>query len=392
MTVRVVRPLRTGAIGVVVAGAVAATLLAGPAEASGSGAAGASGSGKGRGHAATQSALDAVVAAGVPGVTARVTDRHGTWKGTSGVGDLSDGTPRGARDRYRVGSVTKTFVATVLLQLQGEGRVDLDDPVEKWLPGLVRGEGYDAERITLRHLLNHTSGIYDFLDDEEFAGRFFTEEFFDHRYDTFTPQELVATGVRNKARFEPGEEWDYSNTNYVLAALVIEKATGEAYGDEIERRIIKPLGLRGTSVPGTDSRVPKPSSRAYHSFTGPGGKLRDVTELNPSAAFGSGEMISDSRDLTRFYSALLRGRLLPREQLAEMKDTVEVAPGTDYGLGLQRWRTSCGVLVWGHGGDIHGSSTTAVTTSDGRHTIAFNYNAIRTAQWKPVVEAEFCGD
>ncbi len=384
MTVRVVRPVRASAIGVVVAGAVTATLLAGPAEASGKG--------PDRGHAATQAALDAAVEAGVPGVTARAVGRHGTWKGTSGVGDLTEGTARGAHDRYRVGSVTKTFVATVLLQLQAEGTVDLDDPVETWLPGLVRGEGYDAERITLRHLLNHTSGIYDFLEDEEFAGKFFTENFFDHRYDTFSPYELVATGLRHKARFQPGEDWDYSNTNYVLAALVIEKATGHPYGDEIERRIIKPLGLRATTVPGTDPRVPAPSARGYHSFSGPGGKLRDVTELNPSAAFGSGGMISDSRDLTRFYSALLRGRLLPREQLAEMQSTVEVAPDTDYGLGLQRWRTSCGVPVWGHGGDIHGSSTTAVTTADGRHTLAFNYNAIGTAPWKPVVDAEFCGD
>ncbi|MER7177816.1 serine hydrolase domain-containing protein [Streptomyces mesophilus] len=351
--------------------------------------AGVLGADSGRRHAKTRAALDAAVAAGVPGATARVDDKYGVWKATSGLGDLTTGAPRGGHDRYRVGSVTKTFVATVLLQLQGEDRIDLDDPVERWLPGLVRGEGYDARRITVRHLLNHTSGIFDFLEDRRFADTYLDEDFLDHRYDSFTPEQLVATGVRNKARFDPGEGWDYSNTNYVLAALIIEEVTGRSYGEEIRRRIIKPLGLRATSVPGTEPTLPEPSSRAYATLGSPDGTLHDVTELNPSGSFGSGEMISDSRDLTRFYSALLRGRLLPREQLAEMMPTVPARPGADYGLGLQRWRTSCGTPVWGHGGEIHGSVSVALTSPDGRHSLAFNFNG--EGDWQPVANAEFCG-
>ncbi|WP_199548077.1 serine hydrolase [Streptomyces sp. N35] len=411
MTVRVVRPVRTGAIGALVAAAVTATLLITPAEAAGTAGrgtgtgtgtgasdarAGASDAGSGvldadsgRPHTKTRAALDAAVDAGVPGATARVVDKHGVWRATSGLGDLKTGAPRGAHDRYRVGSVTKTFVATVLLQLQGEHRIDLDDPVERWLPGLVRGEGYDARRITVRHLLNHTSGIADFLEDREFADTYLDEDFLDHRYDSFTPGQLVATGVRNKARFDPGEGWEYSNTNYVLAALIIERITGRPYGEEIQRRIIKPLGLHATSVPGTESTLPEPSSRGYATLGNPDGTLHDVTELNPSGSFGSGEMISDSRDLTRFYSALLRGRLIPREQLAEMLTTVPAGPAADYGLGLQRWRTSCGAPVWGHGGEIHGSLSVALTSPDGRHSLAFNFNG--AGDWQPVANAEFCG-
>ncbi|KAF2780092.1 serine hydrolase domain-containing protein [Streptomyces sp. OM5714] len=346
------------------------------------------------GHDATRRALEAAVADGVPGVTATARDGHRTWSGTAGVGDLRTGGPRSERDRYRVGSITKTFVATVVLQLEAEGRLSLDDTVDEWLPGVVEGNGNDGKRITLRRLLNHTSGIYNVTSDEGFARTYFTRDgFFQHRYDTVSPRQLVAIATAHEPDFAPGTDWSYSNTNYILAGMVIEKATGRPYGDEVRRRIIAPLKLRATSVPGTRTTLPRPSSRAYSKLDGTvTDPTYDVTRLNPSLAGSAGEMISSSADLNRFYSALLRGRLLPAKQLAEMTTTVPAMPGASYGLGLIKRRLDCGVTVWGHSGGIHGSSSEAVTTRDGRHGLAFNFNGDWSGDSDAVIDAEFCGD
>ncbi|MER5363411.1 serine hydrolase domain-containing protein [Streptomyces sp. NPDC002785] len=346
------------------------------------------------GHTATRQAMDAAVAAGVPGVTATVEEGHGTWRATSGVGDLRTGAPRSPQDRYRIASITKTFVSTVLLQLDAEGRLSLDDTVEKWLPGTVHGHGYDGRRITIRNLLNHTSGIANYTVDETFARTYMLKDgFFRHRYDTVKPEELVGIAMSHKPDFAPGTSWNYSNTNYVLAGMVIERVTGHPYAQEIRERIIEPLGLRATSVPGTRTTVPQPSSRAYgklaQTATGP---TYDVTDLNPSFGSSAGEMISDSADLNRFYAALLTGRLLPPRQLKEMKTTAPARGlNAGYGLGLLDRTLSCGVHVWGHSGGIHGSSSEAVTTADGRHSLAFNFNGDWAGDSDAVIEAEYCG-
>ncbi|KOV64956.1 serine hydrolase domain-containing protein [Streptomyces sp. MMG1121] len=353
----------------------------------------AAGSPAGGGHSATRKAIQAAVTAGVPGVTATGKDVHGTWSATAGVGDTTTGEPRSAADRYRVGSITKTFVATVLLQLEAEGRLSLDDTVAKWLPGVVSGHGHDGSRITVRQLLNHTSGIYNYTEDAGFGRDYFTEAGFErHRYDTVTARDLVAIAMRHKPDFAPGTAWHYSNTNYVLAGMVIEKVTGHAYATEIERRVIRPLRLTGTSLPGTKVTMPRPSSRAYSKFTDPKAPTYDVTNLNPSLASAAGEMISDSADLDRFYSALLGGKLLPAHQLKEMKTTVEATgiPNTRYGLGLADTRLTCGVHVWGHDGGIHGSASTAATTADGRHSLAFNFNGDWSGDSVAVLQGEFC--
>jgi D-alanyl-D-alanine carboxypeptidase len=345
------------------------------------------------GHAATRAAVEAAVRDGVPGVTVTARDEHGTWSTTAGVGDIRTGGPRSAHDRYRVGSVTKTFVATVLLQLEAEGRLSLDDTVEKWLPGAVHGNGHDGSRITLRQLLNHTSGIFNYTDDEDFLNAYFVKDgFFKHRYDPKSPEDLLATAMSHRPNFEPGTSWSYSNTNYLVAALVIGKVTGHSYGREIHDRVIAPLHLTATSVPGTRTTVPRPSSRAYSKFSGSAtDPAYDVTTLNPAIAYGSGEMISDSADLDRFYRALLTGRLLPPRQLTEMKTTVQVADHARYGLGLLDRTLSCGVHVWGHDGGILGSLTEAVTTADGSHSLAFNFNGDWVGDTDTVIEAEFCG-
>ncbi|MFJ9826087.1 serine hydrolase domain-containing protein [Streptomyces sp. NPDC101160] len=337
-------------------------------------------------HTATQQALDAAVAEGVPGAVAQARDGKARWTGTAGE--------RKGSDRFRVGSITKTFTATVLLQLQAEGRIDLDDPVEKWLPGVVRGHGHDGRKITVRQLLNHTSGIYSYTSDPSFQQTVFGPAFLEHRYDTWTPQQLVGIAMQHAPDFAPNTSWKYSNTNFVLAGMVVEKVTGHSYEKEVERRIIKPLKLRATSAPGTGSRMPRPNSRAYSKLGSAADRpAYDVTELNPSIAGAAGEMISDANDLQTFYRALLKGRLLPPAEMKEMTDTVATGRGTDvrYGLGLFQQRLSCGKEIWGHSGGIHGSASQAVVTRDGEHSLAANFNADWTGDSQALIEAEFCG-
>ncbi|MFI5942533.1 serine hydrolase domain-containing protein [Streptomyces uncialis] len=346
-------------------------------------------------HGATRRALEQAVRDGVPGAVARARDRAGSWSGTAGVGDLDTGRERTAQDRYRIGSVTKTFVATVLLQLEAEERLDLDDTVERWLPGTVRGNGHDGRHITLRQLLNHTSGVFSYSADPGYQAKIFGEGFLRHRYDTWTPGQLVGLAMGHKPHFPPGTGWRYSNTNYTLAGMVVQKVTGRGYEAEIERRILRPLRLRATSVPRTDPRVPGPASRAYSPLSwDPAAKIRDVTELNPSLAGAGGGMISDSKDLQKFFRALLKGGLLPPEQQNALTTTVPIDPQRPeyrYGLGVQSVRLSCGKEVWGHGGGIHGSQSEAFVTRDASHSLALNFNGDWAGDSGAVIEAEFCG-
>ncbi|GAA3094366.1 serine hydrolase domain-containing protein [Streptomyces rectiviolaceus] len=366
----------------VTAGAFAAPALAGES----------GGGGHGDRHRATQKAMEAAVNENAPGVTVQAKDRHGPWNSAAGIGDLESNSPRGSHDHYRVASITKTFVATVLLQLEAEGELDLDDKVGEWLPGVVEGNGHDGDKITVRQLLNHTSGVFDVSADRGFQEKVFTEKFLEHRYDTWTPEEEVEIAMRHKPDFKPGKGWNYSNTNYILAGMIIEKVTGETYADEIRSRVIEPLGLRHTTLPGTDAAMPRPSSRAYTKLSdAPDAKNHDVTEFNPSVAGAAGSMISNSADLNRFYTALLRGKLMPKKQLAEMKTTVPKGgeTGGRYGLALESVKTSCGTVVWGHGGDIHGSTSMALATENGGHALAANFNG-PDGDWSAVLNAEFC--
>ncbi len=346
------------------------------------------------GHSATQDAMDAEVRqAGAPGVLGQAEDGGGVWNGASGVGDRRTDRPRLAQDRFRIGSLTKPFVAAVLLQLESEGKLDLDDTVERWLPGTLRGHGNDGRHTTLRQLLSHRSGVYDFTADPGVSRTYFGPRFRTSRYDTHSPAALVRTATAHPPSFAPGTEWRYSNTNYVLAGMVVEKVTGHSYAHEIERRLIRPLALRDTSLPGTSAEIPGPHGRAYSTLStaGPGTRVRDVTTLDPSLAGASGEMISSTGDLIRFMRALLGGEVLPPGQLNEMKTTVPADGGDRYGLGLTRQRLSCGTTVWGHEGTIQGSRSSAVTTTDGSHAAAFNINGDWAGETASLVEAEFCG-
>ncbi|MDG4859048.1 serine hydrolase [Streptomyces sp. T-3] len=297
---------------------------------------------------------------GAPGALLETRDRYRSTVLTSGVADINSLAPVDRDSRFRIGSLTKPFVATAVLQLVGEDRVDLDAPVERYLPGIIRG-GDDDQKITVRHLLQHTSGLPDYLDHLN------PMEIVNDPLAHYDTRELVNIALAQpRAPYAPGEDWNYSNTNYLLAGMLIEKVTGRPYGQEIHRRIIEPLQLRETSVPGDASTIDGPHPRGYVR-PGPNAPLMDLTEINPSVAGASGEMISSAGDLNRFLDALLRGRLLRPAQLKEMMSTQDTGDeGRAYGLGLESNELDCGGLYWGHGGDIFGYQTAAGATVRGR--------------------------
>lgn len=356
------------------------------------------------GHPAAQSAMErAVHREGVPGALGEAKDGGGLWQGSAGVADRVTHRPPKPGDRFRIGSLTKPFIAVVLLQLEAEGRLDLDAPVRRRLPGAL---GSGLGRVSVRELLGHTSGLYDFTHDARFRRDYLTPRFLRHRYRTHRPSELLRTATAHRPSFRPGTAWGYSNTNYVLAGMVIERVTGHSYRQEVAHRIVRPLGLRDTSLPGTASRIPGPHGRSYSTLSdrrpvprgSAAGKrtrrpvpVHDVTDLNPSLSGASGEMVSSAGDLVRFFRALLTGRLLPGRELAQMKRTVPAAGGERYGLGLTEQHLPCGTTVWGHEGIIHGSRSVAVSTADGTHAAAFHVNGDWMADTDKLVKAEFCG-
>lgn len=321
-------------------------------------------------HAELRGALEHLTAVQhVPGALAEIRDDAGTTELSSGVADVRSGRAPTSSDRVRIFSNTKTFVATVVLQLSAEGRVALDAPVERYLPGLIRGNGNDGREISVRQLLSHTSGLPDY-DSPVHAPN---GGYYRHRFDHHTPAELVRSGVSKPRLAVPGSEFHYSTTNYVLAGMIIEEVTGRSYAAEVTERILRPLGLHDTVLPGNRVNIPGRHARGYAHLDGNKqlagtGRRIDVTRLNPSLLWAGGEMVSTLSDLNTFFAALLDGRLLPAPQLAQMKRTVpaDVFPGASYGLGLIRVPLSCGGEYWTHGGSGLGFQTRQGTVLDGR--------------------------
>ncbi|TVX86777.1 serine hydrolase domain-containing protein [Paenibacillus agilis] len=304
----------------------------------------------------------------VPGVIVGVTKNGQKWSYASGESTIHDKTPVKTNFHFRIGSTTKTFVATVILQLAGENKLSLDDSIEKWLPGVVQGNGYDASKITIRQLLNHTSGIASYTANESFMKGLQSSS-----NKNYTADDLVRAGISAKPSFAPGSSWEYSNTNTVLAGLVIKKVTGETYGEQIKKRIIDPLKLKGTSVPGSSTHLPSPHARGYFKLEG---KLLDTTEMNTSWANAAGDMISTVDDLNTFFSALLGGKLLKPELLKQMMTTVEAPLLGKYGLGIYETKLPNGTSFWGHGGNLPGFSTMAGGIAGGEHVMALSTNLL----------------
>ncbi|MEU3751615.1 serine hydrolase domain-containing protein [Streptomyces olivoreticuli] len=312
-------------------------------------------------------------AGGKVSVLAEVDTANGSVRARSATGEQ---VPWDAQ--FRVASTTKTFTATVALQLAAEGKLSLDDTVAKWLPGVVSGNGNDGSRITVRDLLQQTSGLFDYVRDPELS-RALDGDFEKYRYDATPAEQWVAVAMRHRPLFTPDHEhprWAYSNTNYLLAGMIVEKAGGLPWREQVEHRVIAPLGLRHTSVAGANPFLAGPHARVY--FDLPGGARLDVTEQSLQHTADSG-VVSTTGDLDAFFRALVTGRLLPKAQLAEMQRTVaRTGAGDDlaewpqggYGLGLRWVPLSCGSGYWHHEGDGFGSYTRTGVTPDGKRSVA----------------------
>lgn len=310
--------------------------------------------------------VDAIVAVGTTGAQARVVDTvAGTDRSAvAGHADTVTREPVSPDGYFRIGSVTKTMVATVVLMLVGEGRLALDDTVDRWLPDTVRDNGNDGTRITVRQLLQHTSGIR--VSPLDMAT---PEDYYRNRHRSRTPRETVAAAMGHAPAFAPGAGWSYSNTGYVLLGLIIERVVDRPWHDEVRLRILEPLGLRDTRWPGASPALPTPHAKGYQQFEADG-PLLDVTELVDADA--SGGYLSTTADIGAFYRNLLGGNLLRPEELAQMRTTVPVEgvtalawPGAGYGLGILAVPLSCGGTQWMHNGGQTGYLTNAGVTEDG---------------------------
>lgn len=322
-----------------------------------------------------QSDLDGLTRSGVVGSIATLDDGTTTAVMTSGVPNRTNGDSIGKNDRVRIGSVTKTFTASLVLQLVAEGKVDLDAPIEQYLPGLLHGSdmdgsdmdgsGTDGSAITVRQLLQHRSGL------PEFAGEPGADEWIAANEDrTLTPSAAVAIALGKPAQFVPGTSFVYTNTNYIVLGMLVESVTGRSYADELQSRILDPLDLEDTYLPAAGER----DIRGDHltGYQDLDGGLTDVSRTEPSIPWSAGAMVSTGTDLNTFWRALLDGQVVPAEQLAEMT-TPQVgateAEGLGYGMGVGATELPCGVTYTGHSGGIYGYYTLSGATPDRAFTV-----------------------
>ncbi|MET9225504.1 serine hydrolase domain-containing protein [Lentzea sp. NPDC003310] len=295
----------------------------------------------------------------------RVAGDAGRWYGTAG---LADGR-RAVRpdDRFRIGSVTKVFVATVALQLVAEGRLSLDAKVRHYFPDVPQ----TLDAVTVGQLLNHTSGIPNEVGYPDLST---PSKVLEHRYDRWTPQQLRDLIPEGEPKFTPGTKQEYRGINYLLATMVVEKITGRDIARDVEERITRPLCLTGTYLPGRDeTRI---RGAHVHGYLDVSGQRVDVSDFNSSRAHGEGDMISTTADLTRFTEALFAGRLLPQALLDKMftLPAVSMVDGTParYATGLQTFSIN-GIEVWGKTGEWYGYNAGMFSTRDGQRRIAYSF-------------------
>ncbi|MBE1582203.1 serine hydrolase domain-containing protein [Nonomuraea angiospora] len=338
--------------------------------------------------------VERIVASGVAGVQARVTGEGRSMVAMAGVADLRTKSPVPLNGYFRIGSSNKAFVATVVLQLAGEGKLSLDDTVDRWLPGLIKGRGNDGRKISVRDLLQHTSGI---IDDYPYPTAIASShQYRRHWHDTYTPQQVISRAMRHKPAFAPGKGWLYSNTGYAALGLIVKQATSRPWHEEVKRRVIEPLGLKHTRWPAGSAELPRPHARGYSVFKTSEGFV-DTTRHRDADA--SGGFISTTADLDRFFTALLGGKLLRPVELAEMRKTVPVArelqriwPGARYGLGLVQRPLPCGGTYLGHGGDILGFMTRTGVTADGKRSVVISVSTERFDSAKRALQIEAAVD
>ena len=304
-----------------------------------------------------------LVDAGFPAALAAVTKADGSTVGVAvGKGNLETGEAPPLDGEVRIGSISKTFTAVVIMQLVQEGKITLDEPIETYLPGLLKGEGIDGNKITVRQLLQHTSGLPEYTD------QIGLEDPFANRDKYYSARDTLDLALSKPAIFEPGSQFKYTNTNYIVLSLLAEKVTHRPLAEQITQRIIEPLGLTHTYLPGPgEENIRGTHPHAYTRNNQ--GQLEDITRQDPSAAGGAGAMISTPSELTKFLQAAFNGTLLNQDSITEMKKTIEAGdligvPGSGYGLGIFSLPLSCGT-AWGHSGGIHGYTTQNMVGPDG---------------------------
>jgi len=319
-----------------------------------------------------RAAMSEMVAEGVPGVAVLIVRAHQREFLTAGYGDRERRAPIRRTDRFRIASVSKAFNAAVVVGLARARKLKLSDTVERWLPGLLK----HGRRIKIRQLLRHTSGLPDYTKDPDFLRRLGRNPQRSRR-----PRELVSFVASKPLHFRPGSRYEYSDTENIVLGLIAVARTKHSYETQLRTRVFRPLGLRSTSLP-RGLRIPGAHVHGYqYEHPAGGGALEDVTSaLNPTVAWASGGMVSTLPNLSRFFSALLRGRMVGHAYLRRMKRTVPgssspAGPGMNRaGLGIFRYRMPCGI-VWGHTGSFPGYRLFAAASADGRQSVAFISNA-----------------
>ncbi|QIZ00252.1 serine hydrolase domain-containing protein [Streptomyces sp. S1D4-11] len=337
--------------------------------------------------AGLQAVLHTALSQGAPGAMVRVDDNGTVHRLSEGVADRATGRAITTTDRFRVGSVTKSFSAVVLLQLVDEGKLDLDASVNTYLPGLL-----PDNRITVREVMSHRSGLYDYTNDM-FAQT--VPGFESVRNKVFSYQDLVTLSLKHAVTNAPGAAYSYSNTNFVVAGMLIEKLTGHPVATEYQNRIFTPLNLTDTFYVHPDTAIPGRHANGYLTPDEAGGALVDSTEQTVSWAQSAGAIISSTQDLDTFFSALMSGQLMSAAQLAQMQQWTTVNSTQGYGLGLRRRDLSCGISVYGHTGTVQGYYTYAFASKDGKRSVTALANTSNNANvlntMARTLESAFCG-
>jgi CubicO group peptidase (beta-lactamase class C family) len=314
----------------------------------------------------------------IVGVSAEVRSRRGVYRAHAGSNDPRGGSSLSQRALFRIASVTKTFTAVIVLQLVEESKLALSDTVERWLPAVVSSHGNDGSKITIAQLLRHESGLSNYLEDPTFSDLVASAQAFDaHRFDAISQAELVSVAMQSPPLFAPGAHFAYSNTNYVLLGMIIQAATAQTWREQIEHRIVAPLGLTNTYVPGYSPYLIAPHVRGYARFPDREG-LVDVTNNSLISAADAG-VVSSLSDLNRFFEALVTGELLSSASLSAMQDTIAIDhpmfPNGRYGLGLQWSPLSCGGGYWHHTGDTLGYAVWTGVLGDGSRSVTMMMNS-----------------
>ncbi|MGW4705379.1 serine hydrolase domain-containing protein [Streptomyces sp. NPDC004285] len=296
---------------------------------------------------------------GVPGVSVALSaPGKGTYIRSFGVANKATGESMDPGLYMRIGSETKTFTVTALLELVDQGKVGLDDPISQYVDGVPNGDN-----ITLRNLASMRSGLFNYSADEGFYKAFTSDP-----YRPFTPQELLSYSFKHPIQFQPGAEFDYCNTNLILLGLVVEKVSGTPLNDYIQKNVIEPAGLSHTVFP-TDAAFPSPHAHGYTVQTA-SGKLEDSTDWNPSWAWAAGAMISDLQDLRTWARVVATGTLLtPKTQAERLHVYPSGVPGAGYGLGIFN------IQGWiGHNGSLPGYESLTIYLPEAKATLVVLLN------------------